>query len=191
MQQHNHIDEARVRAKAYELWQARGCPEGSGDQDWIEAERLLSAELGAATPTVGVSAGEDPDEAPVAVRVPRVVTSAPAPATERREKAAASRRIEVEPPSELRPDELTVPSAGVVVSRSRSHDARVDPAEVSPVTQRGEGEVASKRRGASVPERRVSAPGPTSGGKNGKPTSSSARKTDSKPDPKRKSGRGR
>ncbi len=37
MQQHIHIDEARIRAKAYEPWQARGCPEGSGDQDWIEA----------------------------------------------------------------------------------------------------------------------------------------------------------
>jgi hypothetical protein len=28
-------------ALAYELWQARGCPEGSPDQDWLRALELL------------------------------------------------------------------------------------------------------------------------------------------------------
>jgi hypothetical protein len=26
---------------AYSLWQARGCPENSADQDWFEAERTI------------------------------------------------------------------------------------------------------------------------------------------------------
>ena len=36
--QNSQHDIARV---AYQLWQARGCPEGSPDQDWFEAERTL------------------------------------------------------------------------------------------------------------------------------------------------------
>jgi hypothetical protein len=28
---------------AYELWQQRGAPQGSSEQDWMEAERLLQA----------------------------------------------------------------------------------------------------------------------------------------------------
>ena len=28
----------RIRARAYELWIARGCRDGSAEQDWIEAE---------------------------------------------------------------------------------------------------------------------------------------------------------
>ncbi len=29
---------------AYALWQERGCPQGSAQQDWIEAEQRLQAE---------------------------------------------------------------------------------------------------------------------------------------------------
>ncbi len=29
---------------AYSLWQQRGCPQGSSEQDWIEAERKLQNE---------------------------------------------------------------------------------------------------------------------------------------------------
>ena len=32
-----------VAEKAYELWQARGCPHGSPEEDWYESERLLSS----------------------------------------------------------------------------------------------------------------------------------------------------
>jgi hypothetical protein len=28
---------------AYQLWQARGCPQGTAEQDWLDAERLLRA----------------------------------------------------------------------------------------------------------------------------------------------------
>lgn len=30
-----------IAARAYELWQARGCPEGSPDEDWFHAVREL------------------------------------------------------------------------------------------------------------------------------------------------------
>ena len=34
---------AQIAEKAYFLWLEKGCPEGSADQDWVEAERLLAA----------------------------------------------------------------------------------------------------------------------------------------------------
>jgi hypothetical protein len=37
-----------IASLAYVLWQQRGCPEGSAEQDWIEAERKLRQ----ATPAV-------------------------------------------------------------------------------------------------------------------------------------------
>lgn len=30
-----------VASRAYDLWQQRGCPEGSAEEDWLEAEREL------------------------------------------------------------------------------------------------------------------------------------------------------
>ena len=30
---------------AYALWQARGCPEGSSEEDWFKAEKELSGQL--------------------------------------------------------------------------------------------------------------------------------------------------
>jgi len=30
-----------IAALAYQLWQDRGCPQGSSDEDWYEAERKL------------------------------------------------------------------------------------------------------------------------------------------------------
>jgi hypothetical protein len=35
--------EHRIKELAYQLWVARGCPAGNSDQDWLEAERQLSA----------------------------------------------------------------------------------------------------------------------------------------------------
>jgi len=36
----NPVPEA-VAARAYELWRRRGCPEGSPEIDWFQAEREL------------------------------------------------------------------------------------------------------------------------------------------------------
>lgn len=32
-----------IEALAYALWQERGCPEGSPEEDWLKAEQELSA----------------------------------------------------------------------------------------------------------------------------------------------------
>jgi hypothetical protein len=32
-----------IAARAFELWHARGCPDGSAEQDWLEAEAELQA----------------------------------------------------------------------------------------------------------------------------------------------------
>ena len=35
------MDHACIAALAYAMWEKRGCPEGSGDEDWFNAEREL------------------------------------------------------------------------------------------------------------------------------------------------------
>lgn len=47
------IDETQVRMRAFELWQARGCPMGSPEDDWFSAKISLEAEIGAAPPESG------------------------------------------------------------------------------------------------------------------------------------------
>jgi hypothetical protein len=44
MNQLTTIDPTDVRDRAYARWQARGCPEGSPEQDWLDAERELTGE---------------------------------------------------------------------------------------------------------------------------------------------------
>lgn len=36
-------DQDQIAALAYGLWEARGCPEGSPDDDWLQAEEDLIA----------------------------------------------------------------------------------------------------------------------------------------------------
>lgn len=40
----SHQREQKIRAKAYELWEAAGRPEGQEKDHWVEAERLVDAE---------------------------------------------------------------------------------------------------------------------------------------------------
>jgi hypothetical protein len=37
-----NANELLVRVRAYELWQARGCPDGSDLEDWLAAEQELT-----------------------------------------------------------------------------------------------------------------------------------------------------
>jgi Protein of unknown function (DUF2934) len=37
----NEIDSKRTALLAYEFWRARGCPEGSPEEDWFLAEEQL------------------------------------------------------------------------------------------------------------------------------------------------------
>lgn len=48
-----------LRDLAYQLWQDRGCPDGSPEEDWLAAERLLSA---AQPPSHAASASNDVDD---------------------------------------------------------------------------------------------------------------------------------
>lgn len=42
--------EDRIRARAYELWEASGKPSGSETDHWAQAEREIDAQDGAASP---------------------------------------------------------------------------------------------------------------------------------------------
>jgi hypothetical protein len=35
-------DQDQIAALAYSLWEARGCPEGSPEDDWFQAEQELT-----------------------------------------------------------------------------------------------------------------------------------------------------
>jgi hypothetical protein len=35
------VDQQRIAELAYEFWQARGCPDGSPELDWLRAEQEL------------------------------------------------------------------------------------------------------------------------------------------------------
>jgi hypothetical protein len=37
----NDLGDQDIAALAYELWQARGCPDGSPDEDWYQAVEIL------------------------------------------------------------------------------------------------------------------------------------------------------
>jgi hypothetical protein len=35
------VDASLIRIRAYQIWQARGCPGGSNEEDWFIAEQEL------------------------------------------------------------------------------------------------------------------------------------------------------
>ena len=40
-----HPDHRSIGELAYRLWQSRGCPDGTAERDWLEAERQLAGEV--------------------------------------------------------------------------------------------------------------------------------------------------
>lgn len=46
-----HPEHRSIGELAYRLWQSRGCPDGTAEQDWREAEEHLRAAQYAAPPT--------------------------------------------------------------------------------------------------------------------------------------------
>jgi hypothetical protein len=40
-----HPEHRSIGELAYHLWQSRGCPEGSAEQDWLDAEKQLQSVL--------------------------------------------------------------------------------------------------------------------------------------------------
>ncbi len=43
-----HPEHRSIGELAYRLWQSRGCPEGTAEQDWLDAEKQLRSAAGAA-----------------------------------------------------------------------------------------------------------------------------------------------
>jgi len=56
-----HSEHRSVRELAYQIWQARGCPKGTAEQDWQEAERQLAAPKAQAAPKTQAAASEAVD----------------------------------------------------------------------------------------------------------------------------------
>lgn len=40
----DYLDRDEIASRAYDLWQSRGCPQGTAEQDWLEAEHQLRRE---------------------------------------------------------------------------------------------------------------------------------------------------
>jgi Protein of unknown function (DUF2934) len=79
---------------AYLLWQARGCPEGTAEQDWLDAERQLRAKQAKATAATSKAIDDSlkdtfPASDPRATRGP---DTPPANADAKRKAAGVSRK---------------------------------------------------------------------------------------------------
>jgi hypothetical protein len=63
------VDEERIRVRAFELWQERGCPLGSPQDDWFAAKVSLEAPA-EELPPIEVSSEEpaDPRRLPLGLR---------------------------------------------------------------------------------------------------------------------------
>jgi hypothetical protein len=66
-----HPEHRSIGVLAYHLWQARGCPEGSAEQDWLDAEKqlrsasdVLDSSLQETIPASDPPASHRPDEPP-------------------------------------------------------------------------------------------------------------------------------
>lgn len=85
MSQNAALDAHAIRRRAHQRWLDRGCPVGSSEQDWLEAERELSAEsvrAGAPVRTLTTAPADPNGDRPRATRAPRriVTRAASAPA---------------------------------------------------------------------------------------------------------------
>lgn len=81
-------DREAIAQRAYELWQQRGCPQGTAENDWYEAEAQLRSERLARLEATRLF---DPP-APVDLEPPRQAgeTIEPAAAPKRRRRAPAA-----------------------------------------------------------------------------------------------------
>ena len=53
------ISETAVAERAHQLWQARGCPNGSDQEDWFQAEKELKQKAGLAQSNAADPAATD------------------------------------------------------------------------------------------------------------------------------------
>jgi LmbE family N-acetylglucosaminyl deacetylase len=54
----DHVDHGMVEKLAYQLWQERGSPLGSPEQDWLRAEEQLRSENSLGDPPLSAVAME-------------------------------------------------------------------------------------------------------------------------------------
>jgi hypothetical protein len=75
------IDAQTIRRRAHELWLRRGCPTGTPELDWLEAERELRAEAARAearpVATASRIASPRSDAQPPRPRAPRSIVTRP------------------------------------------------------------------------------------------------------------------
>lgn len=89
-----HPEHRSIGELAYLLWQARGCPQGTAHEDWLEAERQLREErAGARTPKADAAAQPLIVEESLVVSESRIVDdAAPAKADEKWKAAGTARK---------------------------------------------------------------------------------------------------
>ena len=68
-----HPEHRSIGELAYSLWQSRGCPEGSAEQDWLDAEKQLRAGQHTMEPRTIEPRAVEP--LPVEARAPDSITS--------------------------------------------------------------------------------------------------------------------
>src|ERR1700734_1165384 len=93
-----HPEHRSIGEFAYHLWQARGCPEGSAEQDWLDAEKQLksaprNAEPRAPEPRAGTQTGPAagrPDNPPANVEAKRKAAAAPSTGSAARPRRSKS-----------------------------------------------------------------------------------------------------
>lgn len=56
-----HPEHRSIGELAYSLWQARGCPEGSAERDWLDAEKQLRSAQRAADARAAPAASDATD----------------------------------------------------------------------------------------------------------------------------------
>lgn len=57
MREHAVIDQDAIRRRAYERWEQRGCPMGTAEGDWLDAEQELLVEHGTRAASLTAAAG--------------------------------------------------------------------------------------------------------------------------------------
>lgn len=78
--QNSTLDPQLVSAKAYEIWESLGRPEGAAERTWLEAERLLRQSREQPRVATTQAQSSAPAQAEVAEPAPRVATGPSTPA---------------------------------------------------------------------------------------------------------------
>jgi DUF2934 family protein len=98
MTEHAAVTPHAIRRRAYERWLERGSPQGSPEQDWLEAERELLADAVRAesrTPASAVPAAPLPSSGVPRRRAPRSIVTSAATAPAARLLAALVPQVEL------------------------------------------------------------------------------------------------